>query len=172
MTERADPSLMTACPDAVTSPGQCNVTPPARQAPNASYYNILWQHEFRIRRYALPVRRRLRPAPPLVGPIPEQPLEPRRTIERQQHPFPYRLRRPLSRAIRGRDDRLHGSAEACIGIGVDPGLVWIPRHGPPGNGVADIPVDPEAGQQRRDQHLPRLMIGGGEQEARVPQAVG
>src|SRR5215468_6774426 len=53
--------------------------------------------------------------------------------------------------------------ELLARIGVDPGLIRVGRSGAGVDVASHLRVDPKAGQQRPEQHLVRLAIGGGEQ---------
>ena len=97
-----------------------------------------------------------RPATALVGAVPKQPLVLGGAGEGGEHracDSPQWRRRQPGRRWRRPSARLRQSA---VGIGVDPGAVGVFGRGPSGDVAADIPIDPEARQQRRDQALPRV----------------
>ena len=73
--------------------------------------------------------------------------------------------------IADRDSCLYRFAKALVGISVDPCPVWVVGCSLLRDRAPDLPIDAETRQQRRDQNLPGLMIGRGEQVARIGHAV-
>src|ERR1700730_18628366 len=112
-----------------------------------------------------------RPAPKLVGSVPEQPFVLAGAAGRRKHLGARGTRRGLGRAIADGDDLLHGFAKALVGIGVDPRAVGVFGRSLARYRAADIPIDPKARQQRRYQDLPGPVIGRGDQETGVGEAV-
>ena len=113
------------------------------------------------------------PAALLISAVPEQPLILRGADERRHHARLNRRRRRFGRPIGDADHGADRFAER-----LRPHRCRSRRDTDCRRTracairAADVPVDPEARQQRRDQHLPRIMVSGGQQETRVAEAIG
>ena len=98
-----------------------------------------------------------------MGRIPEHPFQLRRPRERCVHAFLQGVRGCGRRLVGRRDGGAHRGVEVFPRVGVDPGLIGIVGRRAAMDVASYFGVDPEAGQQRPEQHLVRLGMRGGEE---------